>query len=443
MSKQTKSAEALIDQARSWIGCKESDGTHHKIIDTYNAHKPLARGYAVTYKDSWCATFVSACAIKTGMTDIIPIECSCPRMISMDKEKGIYTAGNKTSLKAGDILFYDWQSDGTSDHVGIVEQVAGGKIIVIEGNYKDSVGRRVIDVGHKDICGFARPKYEVIKKEETKVPEKKAVEKKAVEKKPYPGEFPSLKKKVTNNAPVRDAIMAFAKKYADDNSYHYKKWTSDPKTHQCPICHKDSGKGWNCIGYVSAILYHGGNVKSVKCSCSGLLTNSWAEYDKLTIVKWRERNGKDWDTVYKGKTPCKASVLKKGDVILIYNGNAYKHTAMYAGDGYIYDATPAYGIAKRKYSKLTGRMIVFRYNGGKTTRTVQKPLEMNDTRTLQVERMQKFLCWAGFLDRGSITLGKFGKNTLSAVKKFQKKVGITSSGKFGEKTLAAAKKYKK
>ena len=54
----------IINQAKSWIGCKESDGSHKKIIDVYNSQKSLARGYKAKYTDSWCAIFVSACAVK-------------------------------------------------------------------------------------------------------------------------------------------------------------------------------------------------------------------------------------------------------------------------------------------------------------------------------------------------------------------------------------------
>ena len=41
---------------RSYLGCKEANGSHRKIIDLYNSHKPLARGYAVKYTDAWCST---------------------------------------------------------------------------------------------------------------------------------------------------------------------------------------------------------------------------------------------------------------------------------------------------------------------------------------------------------------------------------------------------
>lgn len=150
----------LINQAKSWIGCKESDGSHKKIIDAYNAHSPLARGYKVKYTDAWCATFVSACAIKCGATDIIPTECSCGNMITLMKNKGIWIEDDNITPNTGDIIMYDWdKKDGWPEHVGIVEKVSGGIITVIEGNKSDAVGRRTISVGDASIRGYGRPKY--------------------------------------------------------------------------------------------------------------------------------------------------------------------------------------------------------------------------------------------------------------------------------------------
>lgn len=48
----SKNANTILDIARGWIGRKESNGSHHEIIDVYNNHKPLARGYKVKYTDS-------------------------------------------------------------------------------------------------------------------------------------------------------------------------------------------------------------------------------------------------------------------------------------------------------------------------------------------------------------------------------------------------------
>jgi len=57
----------VVEIAKGWLGCKESDESHKKIIDTYNACKPLPRSYAVKYTDAWCATFASAVGIKAGL----------------------------------------------------------------------------------------------------------------------------------------------------------------------------------------------------------------------------------------------------------------------------------------------------------------------------------------------------------------------------------------
>ena len=161
-----KYASKVVAQAQSWLGKKESDGSHRAIIDVYNAHKPLARGYKVTYTDAWCATFVSAVAIKLGYTSIIPTECGCPKMIELFKNLGAWVENDAYTPKAGDIIFYDWEDSGAGDnkgnpdHVGIVEKVSGTTITVIEGNMNNAVGRRTIAVNGRYIRGYGVPKYD-------------------------------------------------------------------------------------------------------------------------------------------------------------------------------------------------------------------------------------------------------------------------------------------
>lgn len=156
----------IVKQAQAWIGCKEADESHKKIIDLYNNHKPLARGYKVKYTDSWCAVFVSAVAIKCGYTAIIPTECSCPQMIELFKELGEWVENDAYKPSAGDIILYDWNDSGagdntgTPDHIGIVEKVSGNTITVIEGNKGDAVARREIQVNGVTIRGYAVPKYD-------------------------------------------------------------------------------------------------------------------------------------------------------------------------------------------------------------------------------------------------------------------------------------------
>lgn len=167
-------ASELLAVAQSWIGKKESDGSHKAIIDIYNSHKPLARSYKVKYTDEWCATTISALAIKCNAVDIIPKECSCQKMIELFKKIGCWDENDAHVPKAGDIIFYDWDDSGKgdntgwSDHVGIVEKVEGSTITIIEGNNNCAVKRRTLQVNGKYIRGYGVPKYE----EEVTVPKK-------------------------------------------------------------------------------------------------------------------------------------------------------------------------------------------------------------------------------------------------------------------------------
>lgn len=151
-----------------YLGCKEADGSHRKIIDLYNSHKPLARGYAVKYTDAWCSTFASAVAIAAGLTDIIPTECGCEKHIALFKKLGAWVENDAYVPKPGDYIFYDWQdgtnyattdNTGAADHVGIVTEVKGSTITVIEGNMSDAVGYRHIAVNGRYIRGYGVPKY--------------------------------------------------------------------------------------------------------------------------------------------------------------------------------------------------------------------------------------------------------------------------------------------
>ena len=155
----------VIEQARAWLGCNEADGTHKKIIDIYNTQNPRPRGYKVQYTDAWCATFVSAVAVKLGYTRIIPCECSCNYMIQGFKNIGCWVENDAYVPKQGDVIFYDWQDSGvgdnvgSSDHVGYVDSCDGVNIVAIEGNKNNAVERRTLKINGKYIRGFGVPKY--------------------------------------------------------------------------------------------------------------------------------------------------------------------------------------------------------------------------------------------------------------------------------------------
>lgn len=157
-------AQDVLSVMRSWLGYSEANGKYKQIIDLYNSHKPLARGYAVKYTDEWCDTTVSAAAIKAGAVDLIGTECGVEEHVKIFQKKGIWIEDGTITPKPGDIIVYNWgdntqPNDGYSDHIGYVESVSGKTITAIEGNKGEAVARRTIAVGHGNIRGYARPKY--------------------------------------------------------------------------------------------------------------------------------------------------------------------------------------------------------------------------------------------------------------------------------------------
>lgn len=158
---------SLITSAENWLDSNEADGSHKRIIDLYNNHEPLAEGYRVQYDDQWCATFVSAASIQAGLTSIIPTECGCQRQITLFQQLDAWEEADDYKPIPGDIIYYSRNTstlfgDCTewSDHVGIVVGTNGNMIKVIEGNYGDRVGYRLIRVNDPIIRGFGKPDYQ-------------------------------------------------------------------------------------------------------------------------------------------------------------------------------------------------------------------------------------------------------------------------------------------
>lgn len=159
--------QSFVETAKSYLGATKGSAKHHEIVDIYNGIKPLPVGYKLTYKDDWCAGFVSAMAAKEKLLDIIPAECSCPRMVKLMQSKGMWVENDAYVPSVGDIIFYDWQDDGkgdnkgTPDHVGIVTGVKDGVITVVEGNKGSpaQVGYRNIALNGRYIRGFGVPDF--------------------------------------------------------------------------------------------------------------------------------------------------------------------------------------------------------------------------------------------------------------------------------------------
>lgn len=157
-------ANEFVSVMQGWVGYSEANGKYKQIIDLYNSHKPLARGYKLKYTDEWCDGTISAAAIKAGAVDIIGTEVGCEEHVKIFKRLGIWIEDGRITPKKGDIILFNWDdntqpNNGYSDHIGVVEKVSGNTITTIEGNKSQAVGRRTLKVGAGNIRGYARPKY--------------------------------------------------------------------------------------------------------------------------------------------------------------------------------------------------------------------------------------------------------------------------------------------
>ena len=141
--------DKVIAQAKSWLGINEYENRFVEIVNVYN-EIPGARGPAlVSYP--WCAIYVSAVFWK-AIKESRFAEMACDAMIQKFQNLRLYSVSGRPDV--GDVIFYDWDRNGTSDHVGIVTEVADGAYIVIEGNKSDAVGYRTIYPNYPYIKGF-------------------------------------------------------------------------------------------------------------------------------------------------------------------------------------------------------------------------------------------------------------------------------------------------
>lgn len=157
--------QKAVAQFKAWLGYSEADGRYRKIVDLYNAIRPLPVGYTLQYSDEWCAATVSAVGQALSMTDVILPECSCPRMIELYDERGQWIEDDAYVPQIGDIVLYDWQDTGAGDnrgnpdHVGMVAAVNGTTLTIIEGNNGNAVACRTLQVNGRYIRGYCLPNY--------------------------------------------------------------------------------------------------------------------------------------------------------------------------------------------------------------------------------------------------------------------------------------------
>jgi hypothetical protein len=162
--------EKFIETLTDWEGSVRGDAVHKSIVDAYNSYLPHPRGYKLTYTDDYCAATVSAAAILCGLTDVIPIECSCGEQIRWYQSRGLWIEDDAHVPQVGEQVFYYWNDKkdyaltdctGAPNHTGIVTACDGKNFTVFEGNKGShhECAYRILPVNGRYIRGFGIPTY--------------------------------------------------------------------------------------------------------------------------------------------------------------------------------------------------------------------------------------------------------------------------------------------
>lgn len=122
--------------------------------------QPYWSWYGFDGRVEWCACFVSWCANECGYIDagVIPKFAGCVLGSQWFKDRGQWQDGGFTP-EAGHIIFFDWEGDGETDHVGIVERVENGTVYTVEGNSGDACRQNSYSIGSSVIYGYGIPAY--------------------------------------------------------------------------------------------------------------------------------------------------------------------------------------------------------------------------------------------------------------------------------------------
>lgn len=132
-------AETIINKAREFLGVTGSPkGSHNVLFNT------AYYGYEVNDKSAyyWCVVFVWYVFRAAGASVLF---CNgdkvnrCKTVKSWAEAYGLVV--DKVNVRPGDLVLYDWEPNGTPDHIGIATSASdnNGTFTAIEGNVDDAV----------------------------------------------------------------------------------------------------------------------------------------------------------------------------------------------------------------------------------------------------------------------------------------------------------------
>lgn len=153
--------------------CSLPDAENQKMVQAARAQ--LGRsGSSLNYSEAWCADFVMDIARMAGISsDIIPWDYTNGAVVQYFEERMTKVCGAQTvdprGARPGDIIIFDWNNNGWSDHVAIVEwyDKERDEIITIGGDqdggnapYQRLVSEEFWKAGSKSIHQVLRPDYQ-------------------------------------------------------------------------------------------------------------------------------------------------------------------------------------------------------------------------------------------------------------------------------------------
>lgn len=131
--------QAVVDIAKSQVGNVGG--------------QPFWSWYGFNSRVEWCACFVSWCYGQMGLSE--PRFAGCQSQgIPWFQSHGQWGARGYDNLAPGDAIFFDWDLDGSADHVGIVIGTDGSRVYTVEGNSGDACKIRSYDVNYECIKGY-------------------------------------------------------------------------------------------------------------------------------------------------------------------------------------------------------------------------------------------------------------------------------------------------
>ena len=120
--------------------------------------QPFWSWYGFSSREEWCACFVSYVFAHNEITE--PKFASCQAGANWFKNQGQWYAGSGYKAVAGDIIFFDWDNEGETHHVGIVIGHDEERVYTVEGNSGNDMCRiKSYPINSTVIFGYGLPNY--------------------------------------------------------------------------------------------------------------------------------------------------------------------------------------------------------------------------------------------------------------------------------------------